>query len=166
MDKKTSSDCKVVEWLTQPHISRHECMCKYIDIHVQVSSHRYLSQWIVLHIKQGVITLVRPVEPFTAGIKQMKSRINMSIDTKSSNQGMFQIDNQVATRVKWNKPDIYQVIKDLSRVRSHDQGKFLSIKNLDSGHTDSTNFMRVTAPHEPNASDTPVNPCIIFSLCA
>ena len=63
-------------------------MYKYIDIHVQVSSHRYLSQWIVLHIKQGVVTLVRPVEPIAAGIKQMKSRINISIDTKSSNLGM------------------------------------------------------------------------------
>ena len=86
-------------------------MCKCIDIHVQVSSHRYLSQWIVLHIKQGVATLVRPVEPFAAGIKQMKSRINISIDTKSSDLGMFQIDNQVATRVK---SDIYMVFDSIS----------------------------------------------------
>ena len=51
-------------------------------------------------VKEGVITLIGPVEPFVTVIK-MKSikgcmSINMSIYAKSSNKGMFQRDDQVA----------------------------------------------------------------------
>ena len=86
-------------------------MCKLTTVQTERYNIATYVKFCGVRFPQGVVTLLRPVEPYSFATRiKINQGMDMSICTKSSDQGTFQSGDKAAhRRVRLSKTNTYKV---------------------------------------------------------